>query len=59
VFSIDKTISKKRMNIKMCKKPFEINFMKWLIKQGISFIQKKEFAEIIDFYEKKYKQNRI
>ena len=37
---------------RMCKTPFEINFMKWLIKKGIDFVKEKDFADIIDYYYK-------
>lgn len=37
---------------RMCKTPFEINFMKWLIKKGVDFIKDKDFADIIDYYYK-------
>lgn len=37
---------------RMCKTPFEINFMKWLIKRGVDFVKEKDFADIIDIYQK-------
>lgn len=37
---------------RMCKTPFEINFMKWLIKKGVDFVKEKDFADIIDYYYK-------